>query len=125
MSDETNEQSSFDRAIGEIRAAGVEWRKRRDERIDAMLKDHTPGLIRLKDPEIDNLDDCVRIQSVLAARGVICNETRTAWTLWTRHSEMLAASWLILPEDDETLARDVLGVLDDGELVKVPHEEAE
>lgn len=50
--------------------------------------------------------DCERIVDVLNSKGYII-DVSNALTVWEKHSESFAASWLILPEFDEVLWADL------------------
>ena len=44
--------------------------------------------------------DCLRIQRICAEHGE-CISLDDAYHLWDKHSEMFAAGWLFLPDNDE------------------------
>jgi hypothetical protein len=64
-------------------------------------------LIKVKrNDRLDYVYDCERIVKVLASHGYHAT-IEQAHELWDAHSEMMAAGWLHLPEDDEQLYIDL------------------
>jgi hypothetical protein len=64
--------------------------------------------------ETESTPDICRICEEAYSRGVLLTPTE-AYKLWSRYSDMAAAGWLTLPEDDDDLWHAICTVLPEKE----------
>ncbi len=57
-------------------------------------------------------EDIGRIVFVCAQKGYLISE-QTAMIAWERYSDMFAAGWLILPNNDEHLFNDIMTITEE------------